>query len=293
MKGVRAAVVALGSLAAPALAQDRPVIVADSYPMAYFAEALAGDAAEVRLLVPEGRDPASWRPTLGEIADIQAADLIVLNGAGLADWTTRAALPRARTVETGRGLSDAFIATQTITHSHGAEGSHSHEGVASHLWLDLDLAARQAEALAPALARAVPGADVEASLASLTEELRALDALGDALTQAPVAVVTSHPRYDYLARAYDLDAHSLDWEAGAAPDPDALSDLARLAAETGARTLIWEADPGPQARDAVTSLGLTQAVLPPLSMPVEGADFATTMRNGLTDLAEALRAAEG
>lgn len=276
-------------LAAPAAAEDAPVIVADSYPVAYFARALAGDAAEVRLAVPEGRDPASWRPTLAEIVEIQAADLIALNGSGLSDWTTRAALPRARMVDTGRGLSGDLVATETITHSHGGEGEHSHEGHATHTWLDMDLAARQAEALAPALMRAVPGAtgDLDALLADLAE----LDAMGDALVDGPpVPVIASHPRYEYLGRAYGLDVAALDWATGEGPSAEQLADLERMAAETGARVLIWEAAPPEAAREAVAALGLAQAVVPPLAMPPAEGDFVTAMRAGLAELEAALGA---
>ncbi|WP_316015001.1 metal ABC transporter substrate-binding protein [Roseobacter sp. HKCCA0434] len=276
-------------LATPVLAQDRPVIVADSYPVAWMAEELAGDAAEVQLVVPEGRDPASWQPGLGEIVAIQEADLIVLNGSGLADWTTRAALPRARTVDTGRGLKDALIATETITHSHGGEGSHSHEGKASHTWLDLEIAARQAATLATALARSLPDVDVEARLADLQEQLSELNATGDALvTGDPIAAIASHPRYEYLGAAYGLDVTSLDWEAGVAPDADQLAALDALAAETGAQMLIWETEPPAEARDAVAERGLEQVVIPPLSMPPADGDFAETMRTSFDALGAAL-----
>lgn len=288
---MRALAAALALLAGPAPAQDRPVIVADSYPMAYFAERLAGDAAEVRLLVPEGRDPASWRPSLAEIAEIQAADLIALSGSGLSDWTTRAALPRARTVDTGRRLASALVSTETITHSHGAEGAHSHEGTATHTWLDMEQAAVQAGALAAAMRRAVPGADVEAGLEALHADLAALDARGDALVKgAPVPAIASHARYEYLGRAYGLEIASLDWEAGAAPSPEALDELARLAEETGARVLIWEAEPPATAREAVDAIGLAQAVVPPLAMPPAEGDFAGAMAAGLDALGAALGA---
>ena len=286
---MRAALAALALLAAPALAQDRPVIVADSYPMAYMAGRLAGDAADVRLPVPTGRDPASWRPSLAEIVEIQAADLIVLNGSGLADWTTRAALPRARTVDTGRDLAGDLIVTDTLTHSHGQEGSHSHEGVATHTWLDLGLAARQAEALAAAMARLLPDAPVDAALEALRADLAALDAAGDALVDGePVPVIASHPRYEYLGRAYDLDVTALDWEAGAIPDPGQLATLEARAAETGARLLIWEAEPPAVAREAVAALGLAPADVPPLATAQADGDLLSGLRDGLAELAAAL-----
>ena len=278
-------------VAAPAAAQDRPVIVADSYPMAYFAERLAGDAAEVRLVVPEGRDPSSWRPGLAEIAEIQGADLIVLNGAGLADWTTRAALPRARTVETGRGLTDALIATETLTHSHGAEGAHSHEGVATHTWLDLELAARQAEALAAAMGRVLPDAD-GAALEGLLSDLAALDADGEALVEGdPVPVIAAHPRYEYLGRAYGLVVTALDWERDAAPTAEQVAVLKAEAKANGARVFLWEAEPSAEARAAVAATGLAQAVVPPLAMPPASGDFVSALRDGFAALAAALAGA--
>lgn len=286
---MRGLAIAAALFSTAATAQERPVIVVDSYPMAFFAETLAGDAAEVRLVVPEGRDPASYRPTLAEIVEIQAADLIVLNGSGLTDWATRAALPRARTVDTGRGLAADLIATDTITHNHGSEGSHSHDGVAAHTWLDLDLAARQAETLATAMSRALPDAPVPANLAQLRDALAALNTAADALIDgAPVAVITSHPRYEYLGQAYGLEITSLNWTPGEAPDAAQLAALEALMAETSARLLIWEAAPPPEARDSVAALGLEQAVVPPLVVqPAEG-DFLSAFENGLASLSTAL-----
>lgn len=286
---MRVLLLALALLAGPAVGQERPVIAVDSYPMAYFARTLAGEAAEVRLVVPDGRDPASYRPTLAEIVEIQAADLIVLNGSGLTDWSTRAALPRARTVDTGRGLEADLIATDTITHSHGEEGSHSHDGVAAHTWLDLALAARQAEALATAMVRILPDVPVDANLGRLRDDLAAIDARGDALVDGPpIPVIASHPRYEYLGRAYGFAVSPLDWTPGAMPDAAQLATLETLVDRTGARVMIWEAEPPAEAREAVAALGLAQAVVPPLVMrPAEG-DFLSALGSGIAALEAAL-----
>src|SRR6056297_342411 len=154
-----------------AAAQDRPVVMAVNYPLAWMAERLAGDAAEVVLPVPPGVDPQFWRPGIAEISAIQSADLIVLNGAGFAAWTARVSLPRARSIDTSRGFHDRLIATGSVTHSHGADGAHSHEGTAAYVWLDPALAALQARAVAEALTRALPG-----QAAAIAERLGALEA---------------------------------------------------------------------------------------------------------------------
>ena len=134
-----------------AAAQDRPRIVAVNGALTYFAEQLAGDAAEVAFPVPEGVDPSFWRPSIADISAIQEADLILLNGASFATWIDRVSLPRSRVVNTSAAIEERFIVTESITHSHGDGGEHSHEGLAAYTWLDPTLAIAQAEAVAGAL----------------------------------------------------------------------------------------------------------------------------------------------
>ena len=136
----------LGSLN-PTWAQERPLVVTVNYPIQYFASRLVEDDAEVRFPVPEGIDPSFWRPTIADISSIQSADLILLNGAGFATWIDRVSLPRSKTVDTSAEVRDRFISTETITHSHGDGGEHSHEGIASYIWLDPSIAIAQAEAI--------------------------------------------------------------------------------------------------------------------------------------------------
>jgi zinc transport system substrate-binding protein len=267
-------------------------VVAVNYPLAYFAERLAGGAAEVVLPVPQGQDPQFWRPGVEEIGTVQRAELTLLNGAGFAGWTERASLPRARTVDTSRAFADALIATEAVTHAHGPDGEHSHEGVAAFTWLDPGQAALQADAVAAALSRLLPeeAAAVEARLDALRADLAQIDAAADAL--APLAggrpLIASHPRYQYLARAHGLTIESVEWEAGAAPDAAQLDALAALAAELGAAAFLWEAEPPAEARDAVRALGLPSAVVPTLASPPEDGDLLSAMQDGLTELSDAL-----
>ena len=80
-------------------------VYAVNYPLAYFAERIGGDAVRVTLPVPTGIDPANWQPAPEDILAFQQADLILLNGAGYAEWVQTAALPNNSLVETSRGFS--------------------------------------------------------------------------------------------------------------------------------------------------------------------------------------------
>lgn len=281
-------VLLLTLVALSAVAQDRPVVTTASYPLAYFAERLTGEAADVVFPVPAGSDPSFWRPAIPDIAAIQAADLIVLNGAGFAAWTTKVSLPRSRTVDTSAGFADRFIATETVTHSHGAEGAHSHTGTASYTWMDFALAARQAEALAAALTRRMPEAQagIDAALDELRTDLSALDAKAARIgTEAQgLSAIASHPRYQYFARAYGLDLSAVDWDAREEVGEDQWEALAVQVAKTGATLFIWEAEPAQPVRQRLQAMGVVDVVFPPLANAPNAEDFVSSMSSSLDRL---------
>ncbi|MEM9971405.1 MAG: metal ABC transporter substrate-binding protein [Pseudomonadota bacterium] len=257
------------ALATAAWAQDRPRVIAVNYALQDIAERLLGDAAEVVFPVPAGVDPSFWRPSIADIRMVQSADLILLNGAGFATWLDRVSLPRSKLVNTSVAVEDRFIVTESITHSHGDGGEHSHEGLAAYTWLDPTLAVAQADAVAAAIARTglAPADEVYERLATLTAEFEALDERARAaLSGATVGpMIATHPRYQYFARAYDLSIASLEWEAGAMPSDAELAELQALADDTGAQVILWEAEPPAAAIDAVAALGLRSVVFEPMA----------------------------
>ena len=279
-------------LVTPSLAQDRPRIVTVNYALQYLAERLTGGEAEVIFPVPAGVDPSFWRPSIADITMIQSADLILLNGAGFATWVDRVSLPRSKTVNTSAKIKDQFISTESITHSHGDGGEHSHEGLASYLWLDPTLAIAQAEAVAAAMASRdlVPASEIYASFAELRSELEKLDASTAAAlaTARGIPMIATHPRYQYLAQRYDLSITSLEWEAGAMPTQEELADLERLVAELDARILIWEAQPPRDGIEAADALGLESVVFNPLARASADDSFVESYASAVSDLSDAV-----
>ncbi|WP_420863242.1 metal ABC transporter substrate-binding protein [Algirhabdus cladophorae] len=290
---LRSALAVLFSLlaASAALAQDRPTIVTVNYPLQYFAQRLVGDAADVVFPVPRDVDPSFWRPAIADISAIQSADLILLNGAGFATWIDRVSLPRSKVVNTTAKIENQFIRTESITHSHGEGQEHSHEGTASYTWLDPMLAIAQAEAVAAAITtRGIAPADkVEAQLDRLRTDLEALDktAVASLGGLQNIAIIATHPRYQYFARRHGLSIASLEWDAGAMPTQAERADLVTLVDEKNAQILIWEAEP-PAAAFAITrELGLHNVVFPPLAHPVEGQTFLQSVETTLTAISGA------
>ncbi len=265
MRAALAALFMLCALVAPAAEPLK--VYAVNAPLADFAARLGGARAEAVFPVPAGRDPAFWRPPLPLIAEFQAADLILLNGAGFAAWTQKVSLPRARVVDTSRGFADRYIETEGVTHSHGSEGAHSHAAVASYTWLDFGQAAEQARAVAAALTRRAPDAEAEIAgrLDALTADLSALDARARAIGEAlrGVRVIASHPRYQYFARAYGVEMASLDWEAGEAPTEAQWRAFDHLREGAARALMVWEVEPAPEASAALAGRGVAGAVFDP------------------------------
>lgn len=184
--GLLAATASFGAW--PLAAAGELAVYAVNGPLAYFAARLGGGAVAVAMPATEGGDPASWRPSIAEVAEVQAADLILLNGAGYAPWTAKVSLPRSRTVDTARAFADRLIPVEGVVHSHGPEGEHSHANTASITWLDFAQAAAQARAVADALSLKAPQhADaiatemsaLEADLSDLGAEARRVAAAAD------------------------------------------------------------------------------------------------------------------
>jgi len=279
---------------ATALADQELKIYSVNYPLAYFAERLAGDQAQVEFPAPTDVDPAFWMPDANTVRAYQSADLILLNGAGYAHWVDKVSLPASRLVNTSRNFADQYIETTSgISHSHGPGGAHSHSGTAFTTWLDLDQAARQAEAVAQAIARKRPDARdrVEQNLQTLKRELLGLDAqLARIAASAPSRpLLGSHPVYQYLARRYGLNLQSVLWEPDEAPTPQQWSELEAILRAHPARWMLWEAEPAPETASRLRALGVESVVFDPCANRPATGDFLSVMGGNAKRLEAAYR----
>ena len=262
-----------------------------NYPLMYFAERIGGEHVDVVFPAPADVDPAYWQPEVNVIAEYQAADLIVKNGAGYANWMTMATLPDSKIVYSAEGFfEDVIVEESAVTHSHGPEGEHSHGETAFTTWLDPLQAIMQAESIAAALTEARPdaAADFEAGMVSLRAELEELDArlarAADQIGEHPI--LASHPVYQYLARRYGLNIRSVHFEPDENPSEEAWDDLARLYAEHAATTMLWEAQPLAETSARLAEMGIEVVVFDPAANRPAGGDFMDAMRSNATNLEE-------
>lgn len=265
-------------------------VYAVNNPLAWMAATIGGDAVEVHLPLPAAVDPAFWQPTAEDILPWQQADLILRNGAGYAAWMDYASLPRARLVDTSAGFLDRLLPLHASTpHSHGPEGEHSHGPLAFTLWLDLDLAARQADVIYQQLLALRPEAAnvLQKQHGHVRQQLGHWDSRLAELAEALQgrSLFYSHPVYQYFSERYGLPGVSLHWEPDADPGEAGWRQLEGLLDTARAPLMIWEDEPLDSVRERLQALGVEVLVFEPAG-GVSAEGFDQRMEANLTRLSE-------
>lgn len=268
---------------------ERPTIYTSNFPLYSMTLQIVGDQADVVFPAPEDVDPAFWVPDKDQVYRYQDADLIVFNGAGYEKWASKVSLPRLRIINTTRMFREELLTTQVdAKHSHGPTGEHSHVGTAFTTWLDLSMAAGQAEAICHGVSRRYPAsADTFGNnFKQLESELLALDkdllALGGSLADTPL--LGSHPVYQYLNRRYGLQMTMVMWEPDEFPGESELRKVSDLVAEQRIQWMIWEDEPLPEIARRLTSMGVSVIVYRPCFNRPESGDFVGCMRENIQRL---------
>ncbi|MDZ4289360.1 MAG: metal ABC transporter substrate-binding protein [Prosthecobacter sp.] len=273
-------------------ANGKPTVMVANYPLQYFTQRLAGDTLNVTFPAPADEDPAFWQPDDTTVAAYQNADLIVMNGAAYSKWAEKASLPASKLVDTSAAFKAKFIEIKdTVSHSHGPGGEHSHAGTAFTTWVDFQQAQQQAQAIREALQKKWPALapQVSKNFESLEKDLQALDArlekVGKRIAAAPL--VASHPVYHYLARRYGLNLQSVLWEPEVVPDDKAMTELKSLLVSHPARWMLWEGDPAAKSVAKLDAIGLKSLVFDPCGNVPEKGDFLSVMNTNVEALEKA------
>lgn len=181
---------ALFCFAAPCLAvsaAEKLIVFASLYPQYDFARRVAGDLAEVKLLLPPGAESHSYEPAPSDMAAIAAADLFIYTGEYMEPWAKRMA--DAAATPGGVAIVDASAGIRLLAaenagdhdadgDDHGDGHDHHHHGFDPHIWLDPVLALRMVDCIADAFIQRDPANKevYEANAAVLKNELKTLDA---------------------------------------------------------------------------------------------------------------------
>jgi zinc transport system substrate-binding protein len=272
---------------------DKPRIASVNYPLHYFSQRI-GDYSIVAIFpIPASEDPAFFNPGAGDIEIFQSSDIIFLNGAGYAGWVNKVSLPERKFVNTSESFSDRYIKDEgAISHSHGPEGEHEHEGYAFTTWLDMKNAKDQASNVYASLRALTPddGSGMTANYELLIQQLDSLDSnLKNVLDPFMGATVfASHPVYQYLGSGYGLNIKSEHWEPDQNVSDDVWSSFLEKIDPADLKLMLWEDDPSEATASRLEAAGFQIVVFRPCGNVPESGDFIETMNENVENLKQGL-----
>ena len=267
-------------------------IVAGFYPLAYAAEGIAGDLAEVVSLAGPGVEPHDLELTPGNVAKINDADLVVY----IPEF-----IPALDAVVKTLDQSKVINATQGITlisgdsHSHEGEESHSEEEGHSdesatdpHIWLNPSNMVLIGNSIAQALSALTSDSAINENRSSFENALTTLasDYTAKLANCSIKALVVSHEAFGYIANAYGFEQVGISGlSPEAEPSPARLAEVAKIAKAENATTIYYESLVDPKvAKTLADELKISAEMLDPLESPPASGDYLSVMAQNLDTL---------
>lgn len=276
----------IAGCAAQTSTQDEKIsIVASFYVLGEFAQAVAGDKANVYVLVPTGVEPHEWEPSPHDIARITNADVLLYNGAGFEGWIDKALKIIGRKTTVIEATSELDL----ISINEDSRGKNP------HVWLDPTFAARIIEKISNTLSNINPsGAEYYrfnainyiARLNNLDEKFKK-----ELVQCARREFITAHDAFGYLARRYNLVQIPI---AGIStetePTPKYIARLIDLIKSKKVKTIFAETMVNPKIAEMIArDTGATIDVLNPLEgLSETKQDYFIAMEQNLNKLKNAL-----
>jgi zinc transport system substrate-binding protein len=283
-------------------ADDKPLTVYTTfYPLTYFTQIIGGAQVKAVNPLPANEDGAFWVPPRDVVKEYHAADLIVMNGSNYETGFGKVSLPESKVVDTSAFLKgNEVIFDDPVTHTHGTAGTHTHQGIDGHTWVDPRTAKRQAQAICDALIEKRPAAAVEfkANLDALNKRFDELDRLiQDKIVPAAQGkqIFASHPAYNYLARAYKLNVKSFHMDPAETPPKEEIERIEKYLSEHPGTIILWEDTPKPENEKLMKEkLKLTSVVFSPCEAldkedAKDGRNYFDVMKRNIDALAAALK----
>ncbi|MFP3723014.1 metal ABC transporter substrate-binding protein [Niallia circulans] len=300
--------------------KEKLKIMTTFYPMYEFTKNIAGDKADVNLLIPSNQEPHGWEPTPKDIANVQTSDLFVFNSVYMESFvdTIKSAVDNKETVfvEASKGITLKEGITDEHDHE-GEEGEHEHNGEEAdhdheseeaehehshekdpHVWLSPALAIKEVETITESMIKADPDnkETYQKNSEKYIAKLTALDQkYQDELSKvAKKEMITQHAAFGYLASEYGLTQVPI---SGISPEqePNAqrLAELKDFAKEHDISVIYFEETASQKVADTLaTEIGARTEVLSTLEALSKededsGMDYIKVMERNLEKIVQA------
>ncbi|WP_410174729.1 metal ABC transporter substrate-binding protein [Nostoc commune] len=190
-------------------------VVTTFLPIYLFTKAVAGNVADVEILVPPGTEVHEYQATPENVRAIATANVLVKNGLGLEEFlegtVKNAQNSKLAEIDASKGikpLNEISPVVKTAKEEKGHSHDHAHAQGNPHVWLDPVLAKQQVINIRDGLIAADPAnkATYEVNATTYIKELESLDReFQQTLQKNPSCTfITFHDAFPYLAKRYNL-----------------------------------------------------------------------------------------
>ncbi|MGO0040094.1 zinc ABC transporter substrate-binding protein AdcA [Streptococcus suis] len=273
-------------------------IVTTFYPVYEFTKQVAGDEANVDLLVKAGTEVHGYEPSAKDIARIQEADAFVYENENMETWVHDVEKSLDTTKVNVISATEGMLLLpggeeEHEGHDHSEEG-HSH-AYDPHVWLSPERAITLVENIRDSLVAKYPEKKdaFETNAAAYIEKLEALHSqYTETLTAAKQKYfVTQHTAFAYLALDYGLKQVSITGVAADEdPTPSRLAELTEYINKYGIKYIYFEENSSKSVAETLAKeTGVQLDVLNPLESLTDedmknGKDYISVMEDNLTAL---------
>lgn len=259
------------------------------YTMYDFTTKIAGDKAEVINMVSDGTEPHEWEPSTKDMANLENADMLIYNGAGMEHWVDQISDSLENNIILVEASSGVMLIDDEVAQKNNDP----------HVWLDAKNAKIEMENIKDALVSidAVNADYYEANYETYAKELDDLDA--ELVSRIGMLdnknIIVSHEAFSYLCKAYGLTQTSIgDLEANSEPDAKRLSEIVEFAKTNHVTTIFFEELVSPKMAQVIADeVGADTAVLNPIEGLTKeqikaGEDYFSIMSENLDTLEQTM-----
>jgi zinc transport system substrate-binding protein len=248
---------------------DKLLVVTTLFPLYDFTRQVAGEKAEVSLLLPPGVEPHTFEPTPQDAVRLGRAGLFVYTGDFMEPWAKDflggVKNPALRIVNASTGIE---LLDENEEHhdeegehreaGHEDDGHHDAEGKDPHIWLDPRNALIIIESIRAALADISPQNEKYFSdnAATLSGEIKKLDAdIEEAVKGFKNRTIVSggHFAFGYFAKRYGLNNLSpyLGFSPNAEPTPQRIIALVKALKDGQGRAVYFQELINPKVAEVI------------------------------------------
>lgn len=290
------------------------------YPIYDFTKKIVGDKMDVVNLVPAGTEPHDYELTVDDRKNLEKADAIIYNGAGMEEWVDDVKdamkdkkVPFINTSE-GITLAEGHHHHEDGDEKHHEDGKdekqkeakeeHHHDGdehtYDPHIWLYPLNAKKQLENIEKAVINIDPEnkAYYEENYKKYAEEFDKLDKeYAEKLDPyKDKTIIVSHEAFGYMCKAYGINQKGIE---GLSPDtepsPKKMAEIVDYVKNNGVKVIFFEELVSPKVAEAIAKeTGAKTNMLNPLEGLSNdelkaGKDYVKVMQENLQSIVDALK----